>query len=84
MNLWMRVLLLLLVAALAAAGWHWLIADPGYVLVRIHGWRLETTLVVAVVALLLFWAVVRLVWWLLHWPFGAVTRRHRRSCRRRL
>lgn len=84
MKLWVRVLVLLLVAALAAAGWHWLIADPGYVLVRIHGWRLETTLVVALVALLVAWALLRLLWWLLHWPFGAFTRRHRRSCRRRL
>lgn len=84
MSVWWRVLLLLALAALAAAGWHWLVADPGYVLVRIAGWRLETTLVVAVLALLLLWLLLSLGWRLLRWPFGAVTRRHRRSCRRRL
>lgn len=84
MKAWRWMLLLILVAALAAAGWHWLAEDPGYVLVRIRGWRIQSTLVVAVLAVILAWAACVLVWRLLRWPFGAVTRRHRRVSRQRL
>lgn len=78
MRLWRWVLLLLLVAALAAFGWHWVAADPGYVLVRLRGWRLQTSLVVAIVVLLLAWAVISLAWRLIRWPFGALDKRRRR------
>lgn len=84
MSVWWRILLLLALTALAAAGWHWLVADPGYVLVRIRGWRIESTLVVTIVALLMLWAALTLGWRLINWPFGAITRRHRRTCRKRL
>ncbi len=83
MRVWRWVLLLIVVAALAAAGWHWIAVDPGYVLVRLRGWRVETTLVTAVLLLLLLWFVITLLWRLVHWPFGAVTRRHRRTSRKR-
>ncbi|NII12321.1 heme biosynthesis HemY N-terminal domain-containing protein [Oleiagrimonas sp. C23AA] len=84
MRLWRWILLLILLAALAAAGWHWLAQDPGYVLVRIRGWRVQSTLVVAVLLVALALFLLGLVWRLLSWPFGAVTRRHRRISRQRL
>lgn len=84
MRLWRWLLLLIVVAALAAFGWHWVAEDPGYVLIRLRGWRVETTAVAALVLLLLAWAVLALIWRLLRWPFGAVTRRHRRVSRQRL
>ncbi|MDO1529353.1 heme biosynthesis HemY N-terminal domain-containing protein [Fulvimonas sp. R45] len=84
MKLWRWILLLVVVAALAAFGWHWVAADPGYVLVRIRGWQVETSLLAAVVILLLAWAVLAGLWRLARWPFGALSRRHRRLSRQRL
>ena len=84
MKLWRWSLLLVLIAALAAFGWHWVAEDPGYVLVRIRGWYAETTVLAAVVILLLLWAVLGALWQLVRWPLGAFTRRHRRVSRRRL
>lgn len=84
MKLWRWILLLVAVAALAAFGWHWVAVDPGYVLVRFHGWRVETSLVAAVVILLLAWVVLVGVWRLARWPFGALTRRHDRLGQQRL
>lgn len=84
MTLWRWVLLLVIVAALAAFGWHWVAEDPGYVLLRVHGWRVQTTVVAAVVILLLAWALLGLLWRLLRWPFGALSRRHRRLSQQRL
>src|SRR6185312_12922264 len=80
MRLWRQLLLLIVIATLAALAWHWLALDPGYVLVRLRGWRAETTVVAAVVLLLL----LSLVWNLLRWPFGAFSRRHRRISQQRL
>lgn len=84
MSLWRWILWLGIVAALAAFGWHWVAVDPGYVLVRLHGWRMQTTVVAAVVALIVVWAVLTGLWRLLSWPFGALSRRHRRISRQRL
>lgn len=84
MKLWRWVLLLLLVAALAAFGWHWVAEDPGYVLIRLRGWRLQSSLVVAIVALVLLWAVVTFAWRAIRWPWGALSERHRRVSRQRL
>ncbi|MGN6381093.1 MAG: heme biosynthesis HemY N-terminal domain-containing protein [Dyella sp.] len=84
MKLWRWILLLVLIAALAAFGWHWIAEDPGYVLVRLRGWRVQTTVLAAVVILLLAWGVIGALWQLVRWPFGALTRRHRRLSRRRL
>lgn len=84
MSLWRWILLLVIVAALAAFGWHWVAVDPGYVLVRLRGWRVETTVVAAVLILFAAWAVLILAWRLLRWPFGALSRRHRRLSRKRL
>ncbi|MEO8808684.1 MAG: heme biosynthesis HemY N-terminal domain-containing protein [Rhodanobacter sp.] len=84
MRLWRWVLLLVVVAALAAFGWHWVAEDPGYVLVRMRGWRIETTVVASIVILLLGWALLSLLWRMLRWPFGALSRRHRRLSQQRL
>lgn len=84
MSVWRWILLLAIVAALAAFGWHWVAVDPGYVLVRLHGWRVQTTVVAAVVVLVVAWAALTALWRLLCWPFGALSRRHRRLSRQRL
>lgn len=84
MKLWRWILLLVIVAALAAFGWHWVAEDPGYVLVRLRGWRVETTVVAAVVILLLAWALLSMLWRLARWPFGAFSRRHGRLSRQRM
>lgn len=84
MKLWRAILLLVVVAALAAFGWHWVAEDPGYVLLRLRGWKVETTVVAAVVILLLAWALLGVLWRLLRWPFGAFSRRHRRVSQQRL
>ena len=84
MRLWYGIGLLVVVAALAAFGWHWVAADPGYVLLRLRGWKVETTVVAAVVILLMAWALLTLLWHLLRWPFGAFSRRHRRLSQQRL
>lgn len=84
MRLWRWILLLVIIAALAAFGWHWVAADPGYVLVRIRGWQVETSLLAAVVIVLLAWAVLVGLWRLARWPFGALSRRHRRLSQQRL
>lgn len=84
MKLWRWLLLLVIVATAAAFGWHWVADDPGYVLLRVRGWRVQTTLVAAVVILMLAWALLTTLWHLLRWPFGAFSRRHRRVSQQRL
>jgi HemY protein len=84
MKVWRWMLLLVIVATLAAFGWHWVAQDPGYVLLRLRGWRAETTLVAAVLILLLAWALLVVLWRLLRWPFGAFSRRHRRLSQQRM
>ncbi len=84
MKLWRWILGFLIIAALVAFGWHWAASDPGYVYVQMHGWYAERTVIGAVLTLLLFWVVLSVVWWLVRWPFGAFSRRHRRVSRRRM
>ena len=62
----------------------WLASDPGYVLIRFRGWRIEATVVGAVAILLAAWIAIGIAWWLLRWPFGALSRRHRRISHERL
>jgi HemY protein len=78
------MLLLVIAAALAAFGWHWVAEDPGYLLVRMRGWRVETTVIAALVIVLLAGALLGALWRLARWPFGAMSRRHRRTSRQRL
>lgn len=84
MKAWRTILLVLLVAVAAAAAWHWLAADPGYLQLRIRGTTIETSVVVAVACLLLLWAAMALVWWLLRFPFRAWGRSYQRRGRERL
>jgi HemY protein len=84
MKLWRWILLLVIVAAIAAFGWHWVAEDPGYVLVRFRGVTAQTSLLAAVVLLLVAWVVATALWRLARWPFGAFSRRHRRVSQQRL
>ena len=84
MRLWFGVLLLLLLAAAAAFGWHWLASDPGYVMIRVRGTTLETSLVFALVVLLIAWGVLSIVVRFARWPFRAWGRAYRRRGRERL
>jgi HemY protein len=83
-RIWFGILLLLALAAAAAFGWHWLASDPGYVMVRVRGTTLETSLVFAIVALLVIMGVVSLVLRSARWPFRAWGRAYRRRGRERL
>lgn len=74
----------LLVIVLLAIAFVWLASDPGYVLIRFRGWRIEATVIGAVAILIAVWIAIGIVWWLLRWPFGALSRRHRRISHERL
>lgn len=84
MTLFWRLLGLLALAALGALLWHTLAEDPGYVLITLRGWSVETTLVVAVAIVLVAWLLLRVTLWLLRLPFRAWRRRARRIARERL
>lgn len=84
MKLWRWILLLVIIAAVAAFGWHWVAEDPGYVLVRFRGITAQTSLLAAVILLLLAWVLLSLLWRVARWPFGAFSRRHRRLSQQRL
>lgn len=80
-----RTLLALVLAALAGALLvHWLAADPGYVLVRYAGYDLRTTLVAAVLLLLLALLLATGVLYLLWLPLRLWLGWRRRRMRRRL
>jgi HemY protein len=83
-RVWIGILLLLVVAAAAAFGWQWVVEDPGYVLIRLRGTSIETTLVFSVVALLVVWGVFSVVWRLLRWPLRAWIRSQRKRARENL
>lgn len=72
---------LLAIALLGAWLWHWVASDPGYVLVALYGYSIETTLVVAVTALLLVWVVLWLVLAALRFPLRFWYRRQRHTAR---
>ena len=84
MRIWFGVLLLLVLAAAAAFGWHWLAGDPGYVMIRMRGTTLETSLVFAIVVLLLAWGALSIVVRFARWPFRTWGRAYRRRGRERL
>jgi len=84
MKLWRTLLLLLIVAVAAAFAWHWLAADPGYLQLRIRGTTIETSVVVAIAFLLMLWAALSALWWLLRFPFRAWGRNVTRRGRERL
>src|SRR5690606_19280769 len=68
----------------AAWGWHWVAEDPGQVVISLRGWRVQTTVLIAIVLVLVLWALIGLLGRLLRWPFGAATRRRRRLGHKRL
>ena len=78
------LVLALIIVVLAAILFVWLASDPGYVLIRFRGWRIEATVAGAVAILVAAWIAIGIVWWLLRWPFGALSRRHRRVSQDRL
>ena len=81
----LAALIALLALALAGAwGWRVVAADPGYVLISLRGWSVESTLVVAVVALLLGWLALSLLVLLLRFPLRYWRRRRRHVARERL
>lgn len=84
MTLFWRLLALLALAILGAWAWQQLAADPGYVLVTLRGYSVETTVVVALAAIVLAWVALRIVLWLLRLPFRYWKRRSRRVARERL
>lgn len=79
---WLALAIIIIV--LAAIAFVWLASDPGYVLIRFRGWRIEATVVGAVAILIAAWIAIGIAWWLLRWPFGALSRRHRRISHERL
>ncbi|HUD41858.1 MAG TPA: heme biosynthesis HemY N-terminal domain-containing protein [Dokdonella sp.] len=84
MRLWLGVAVLLAIAAAAAFGWHWMAADPGYLLLRLRGWSIETTVMFALVALVAAWIVLYLLWRLVRWPLRALGRTRVRRGQARL
>ena len=84
MKIWVTILLVLAVAVAAAFGWQWVVEDPGYVLVRLRGTSVETTLVFSAVALLLTWAILSILWRVLRWPARAWIRSQRKRARENL
>ncbi|HEY3520431.1 MAG TPA: heme biosynthesis HemY N-terminal domain-containing protein [Rhodanobacteraceae bacterium] len=84
MKPWRWLLGLIVIALVGALAWNWLAVDPGHVLIRIRGWRIEATVVGALLMLIALWIAVAFAWWLLRWPFGALSRRHRRVSRTRM
>ena len=74
----------IIIVVLAAIAFVWLASDPGYVLIRFRGWRIEATVIGAAAILVGAWVAIGIIWWLLRWPFGAISRRHRRLSNERL
>jgi HemY protein len=74
----------LIIVLLLAIAFVWLSSDPGYLLIRFRGWKVEATVVGAVAILIAAWIAVGIIWWLLLWPFGAISRRRRRISHERL
>lgn len=84
MRYWLAGLLLVVAMLAAAIGYHWLASDPGYVLVRLGTTNYETTAVVALVALVLLWALISIAFRLARWPLRLWFRRVRKKSRERL
>ena len=84
MKMWVLLLALLVVACAAAFGWQWLALDAGAVSIRAGNWHIDTTLVFAIVALLVLWGLLGAVLRLLRWPVRSWTSRRRRRGRERV
>lgn len=77
-----RYTLLLLTLALLGGIAAWMIgSDPGYVLIQRGAWTVETSVVFALAAVLVFALLLALTIWLVRWPLRAMIRRSRRRGR---
>lgn len=81
MKWFLRIVLVVAVLLLGALGWQWLAADPGFLQLRIRGYLIETTVIVAVGALLLGLAALWLLLWLLRAPVLWLAGRRQRRAR---
>jgi len=81
MKWFLRIVLIVAVLLLGALGWQWLAADPGFLQLRIRGYVIETTVIVAVAVLLLGLAALWLLVWLLRAPLQWLAGRRRRRAR---
>lgn len=82
-----RFVLLVVLLALALSGawlWHFVASDPGYVLVALHGWSIETTLIVAIAFVLCAWILAWMLFAGLRLPLQFWSRRRRHVARERL
>ncbi len=84
MSWFWRLLILLGLAALGAWGWHALASDPGQVIVTLRGYSIETTVAVALFALLLAYVLLRLCIALVRFPLRYWSYRKRFAARARL
>ncbi len=72
---WLAVVLacvLAFIVAVAAAPFFR--QDPGYVLIRMHGWNIETSVLMLAAGLVGLYLSIRLVVWLWHWPVRTAQR----------
>ena len=83
MTLFRSLLFWIALALLGALAAQYLLADPGYVLVRFRGTDTTTTVAAAVIGLLAGVLVLGLLWKLLAFPFRAWRRRNERNARAR-
>lgn len=84
MKRWLAMAFLLAAAVAAALAWQLVADDPGSVVVRLRGWSLETSVVVAIVGLVLTWAILSVLFRLFRWPLQAWSHGQRRRGREKL
>lgn len=84
MNLFRNLLFWIVLALLGALAAQFLLADPGYVLVRFRGTDYSTTVAAAVIGILVAALVVGVLWKLLALPFRTWRSRRDRNSRARL
>lgn len=78
MRYWLIFLIALLVLVAAAALAPALSTDPGYVLIQLGEWQIETTVIVIAIAILLIFVLIRLLLWIVDTPRRAMNNLSRR------
>ena len=84
MNLFRNLLFWVVLALLGALAAQFLLADPGYVLVRFRGYDTTTTVAAAIIGLLVAVLVIGVAWKLLTLPFRSWRRHRERNAKARL
>ncbi|MFT3897585.1 MAG: heme biosynthesis HemY N-terminal domain-containing protein [Thermomonas sp.] len=84
MNLFRSLLFWIVLALLGALAAQFLLADPGYVLVRFRGTDYTTTVAAAAIGVLVAILVIGVLWKLLALPFRAWRQRRDRNAKARL